>query len=341
MSSIQLSICIPTYNRCTYLKENIVGILSQVTPELSAVVEICISDNASLDDTETVVAQLIKDNPSISIKYARSDVNKGADWNFHRAMVLAGGKYSWLLGDDDALAEGAVRRILELIATRPEIGVFAFNRIRCDIDMNETGMEKFVRDDVPSFLVDFTLPLTEKYYYTLCRSLGGIMSFISSVVYNTDSVRDTKFDESLSGTAYTHLFYWFSYLKSGKKLLYVDEYPIKCRIGLPSFGSGYKRIILDLKGMLFLKDRIFVNDQAVIEFLAILKYEWPIRTLLYNYCVMLPEQWDIELRPLLKKVGWSENELSLIEKIGDTPNLFQSRFKTRLSKTLSKFKGRK
>ena len=58
-----LSICIPTYNRKVFLKENIDAILSQVTPGFEDLIELCISDNASDDGT----LELLKEY-AVSIK---------------------------------------------------------------------------------------------------------------------------------------------------------------------------------------------------------------------------------------------------------------------------------
>lgn len=48
-----LSICIPTYNRSTYLRESIESIIHQ-SEFISGDVEIVISDNASTDNTENI-----------------------------------------------------------------------------------------------------------------------------------------------------------------------------------------------------------------------------------------------------------------------------------------------
>ena len=49
-----LSICIPTYNRCSYLKKTLESIVSQKIFETTDLVEIVISDNCSSDGTADV-----------------------------------------------------------------------------------------------------------------------------------------------------------------------------------------------------------------------------------------------------------------------------------------------
>ena len=51
----ELSICIPTYNRAEYLKEALDSIIKQINDTNRDKVEICISDNASEDNTKELI----------------------------------------------------------------------------------------------------------------------------------------------------------------------------------------------------------------------------------------------------------------------------------------------
>lgn len=63
----RLSINIPTYNRCEFLKKNIDIIINQLRDnKLIHDVEINISDNASTDNTKAVISDIIVRNPDIS-----------------------------------------------------------------------------------------------------------------------------------------------------------------------------------------------------------------------------------------------------------------------------------
>lgn len=53
-----LSICIPTYNRSTYLEEALCNIINDTS--FSDDIEIIISDNASTDNTQEIVSKYIK-----------------------------------------------------------------------------------------------------------------------------------------------------------------------------------------------------------------------------------------------------------------------------------------
>lgn len=77
--SISLSMCIPTYNRASYIGEAIHSIIIQLEDEFKDKVEIIISDNGSTDNTEEIVGiyQKIHSN----IKYYRHDKNMGYECN--------------------------------------------------------------------------------------------------------------------------------------------------------------------------------------------------------------------------------------------------------------------
>jgi glycosyltransferase involved in cell wall biosynthesis len=63
-------------------------------------VEIIISDNASTDGTEGICREFAARDSRI--KYHRSDVNRGAVWNFNRVFELATGEYfMWAAHDDE------------------------------------------------------------------------------------------------------------------------------------------------------------------------------------------------------------------------------------------------
>lgn len=107
-----LSICIPTYNRALFLHECLESIVSQLTtPEMQGSVEIVLTDNASTDNTESVVKEFQKKYPNIA--YYKNEKNLGFDRSFSRLIDKSTGEYCLTLGDDDALFEGSIEYILK------------------------------------------------------------------------------------------------------------------------------------------------------------------------------------------------------------------------------------
>lgn len=106
-----LSICIPTYNRAATLREGLSRLIPVVSPLQIA---IHVADNHSTDETAQVVAQAQVEYPLI--RYHRNASNLGMDGNFEIALRLAETRYAWLLGDDDRIAQDAVREVVSLIS---------------------------------------------------------------------------------------------------------------------------------------------------------------------------------------------------------------------------------
>jgi len=106
-----LSICIPTYNRSSYLHDALESIAQQLTDKhLAEQVEVIVSDNASTDDTETVARSFT--NKINHLTYYKNEANLGFDLNVDNAVRHASGTYCWYLGDDDIIVNGALAHML-------------------------------------------------------------------------------------------------------------------------------------------------------------------------------------------------------------------------------------
>ena len=105
-TTILLTIAIPTYNRKNLLKRA----LDSIVPQLNSKVEILVSDNASDDGTDKMIAEAYP-----MVRYIKNEVNVGADNNFLQCYREAKGKYVILLGSDDRLADGAIDYFTEFL----------------------------------------------------------------------------------------------------------------------------------------------------------------------------------------------------------------------------------
>ena len=105
-----LSICIPTYNRCDYLKKSLEAYVNNSA--FDAEVEIVISDNCSTDDTEQLCRTYAKAYPNI--KYFRNTENV-RDTNFCLALDRATGRYVKLMNDNTVVLEGGLQYMKDTI----------------------------------------------------------------------------------------------------------------------------------------------------------------------------------------------------------------------------------
>ncbi len=103
-----LSICIPTYNRAYVLDKTLENLANEIVG-IENMVEICVSDNCSSDDTQKIVK---KWKEKILLIYGRNEMNLGYDQNVLAAAMLANGTYIWYMSDDDITTKGAVKKLV-------------------------------------------------------------------------------------------------------------------------------------------------------------------------------------------------------------------------------------
>ena len=124
-----LSICVPTYNRIDFLKEIISEAIEQLKVyELYNQVEIVVSNNCSTDETAAYLNGLIHLHPSVTFRINNNKENVGFVKNLIKTVEIAQAKYWWFIGDDDAIPNNALAKILEELNSHPQTPVFIFNQ---------------------------------------------------------------------------------------------------------------------------------------------------------------------------------------------------------------------
>ncbi|RZJ86402.1 MAG: glycosyltransferase, partial [Hymenobacter sp.] len=115
MTSPQVSILVPTYNRRRLLLDALTSILKQSYTDF----EVIVVDNCSPDDTEAAVSSLRDER----IVYVRNEVNVGPVNNHNRALRLARGKYVYFFSDDDVMLEHNLSRKIAIFEQHPTVGL--------------------------------------------------------------------------------------------------------------------------------------------------------------------------------------------------------------------------
>jgi len=119
MSRPLLSLCIPTYNRAAILART----LEAIAPEVSDDTEIVVSDNCSSDATPEVIARFSARFPHF--RTARQPATLKAIENVAASMLLARGRYSYTLSDDDRPYMASLRAAVSVMeADREVVGVY-------------------------------------------------------------------------------------------------------------------------------------------------------------------------------------------------------------------------
>lgn len=312
---MKLSFCIPTYNRCQFLKKNINIIIGQIHDlSVEQEVEILVSDNASTDDTETMCKDIICKNKDISIEYHKNEKNEGPDWNFIKSMKLAHGEYSILLGDDDFLIDNGLSEILQLLDTTG-ISIYYSNRICIDNNGRYLNEQIMLDSSKERHIFDFTNEDSVRSFFCGIKGLRSIMSFISSVVYRTEIVEKFNFDERIIGTNYAFLFYWWKELLSGGKLLYLNKSLVESTTSGSTncnYGDLVNRALVDYIGIMKICDLITDDKSIKMYFYKAINLAHPHVSLQELY-IKDHKNFELKLKPVLLKTGRDMSEINLIE----------------------------
>ncbi len=239
--SIKLSICIPTYNRAAFLGEALDSVIRQATDE----VEIVVSDNASTDNTEALVREYQARFPRI--RYHKNPENLGADRNFLKVVELGEGEYCWLLGSDDALAEGAIAALLPLLGN-------------ADVYLTDVRKMAFAMDRIldPHFRMLGAAPSTHYNCHDPAQLLAyfndalynaSLFSFISALIVRRSAWQAQPVIEALMGSAWIHVARIFQMMQAGARVHYIGRPLVLNRTGNDSFHAavGYtRRRLIDL-----------------------------------------------------------------------------------------------
>ena len=269
MNNIQLSICIPTYNREKYLKELLDCILNQLKDIEDDVVEICVSDNSSTDNTQSMILEYQQKYNNIT--YFRWDKNMGADMNYLKVVEIAHGKYCWFFGSDDLMADGAIKKMLEEIKEKCDI--YLCNRYECDINMNVFGKTDFFYKNIPSKIFKFSDTVSRIKYLKCVKGLGGVFSYLSAIVFKKEQWDSIKYDTSFTGTAYAHSYILLSIINKNNTTFKIsDEYLVMNRNENDSFLiNGYvNRIKLDFDGYKKLFTVVFKDNKKIADYYKII-----------------------------------------------------------------------
>lgn len=133
----RLAICIPTHHgRAQTLRDLLESITRQSATLDSSEMEICVSDNASVDDTARMVGEFQSRLP-IRLKYFRFDRDMRGVRNFVNVVDMAEAEYCWLVGSDDMIPPGGITNVLSALARLPGVPAMTSNKLNFDRTLAE------------------------------------------------------------------------------------------------------------------------------------------------------------------------------------------------------------
>jgi len=110
----RVSIGLPVYNGEAFLAHAIESVLGQSFTDL----ELIVSDNGSTDGTRAIAEQYAARDARV--RYVRSEINRGAAWNYRRAFDLARGEYFRWAPADDWFAPDSVTVCVAALDANPD-----------------------------------------------------------------------------------------------------------------------------------------------------------------------------------------------------------------------------
>ena len=256
-----ISICIPTYNRCFFLIDTLHDLFKQaIDLGVESQIEVCISNNASTDNTKEELEKLHSDFPQFKILVNHNETNIGADRNFIKVLSMSSGQYSILKGDDDYFQAGGLKYLLNMLNENPQIDFFI-----SDVDIVNTRREFICHVDYlrekEQLIVDFSKEIEARNYFALCNSILPLGSFISAVIFKTEAVKSVEMDPVFIGSCYAFEFYFWKYLLNGHKLMYRKQSYIQAVMGTSNiWGGGIARDALDISAFGFIADYFFMDS---------------------------------------------------------------------------------
>lgn len=196
MAYPSISVIIPTYNRCHFLKNAIQSVIEQGYPSL----EIFVVDGGSDDDTHDVVMTFCAQYPFVH--FLENSHKQGAPGAKNTAIDKLKTELFTVLDDDDILLSGALKRLADCyMQFNKKYGVVLGNRLRSD-NQQYTGRGIEENREVQA---------EEFWFGSLSGKFFGIIQ--------TSLIGDDRFDEELKGG--DRLFWNKIYAKS--KIYYIHQ----------------------------------------------------------------------------------------------------------------------
>ena len=129
-SSEVITTVIPTYRRPQLLRRAVLSVLNQTYPH----VLVCVYDNASGDDTENVVMDMMKKDARI--RYYRHPENIGSYPNFNYGIRHVQTPFFSLLSDDDLLAPQFYEETMKAFQLYPQAMMACMPTLVVDTQLN-------------------------------------------------------------------------------------------------------------------------------------------------------------------------------------------------------------
>lgn len=313
MNNFKLSICIPTFNRSFYLNLFLQEIFKQYDESLRDIIEICISNNKSTDDTDECIRNW-KGKGKFIISHYNQEENIGADKNFDFVVNMAGGEYCWIVGDDDLLLDNSLNTLLTELNQGYDI--YITNRIACNKKLIPFAINKplKVKNNKNIFKLNNRGEFLE--YLDSGTSLISLFSYLGISIFKKKIWDSVETEEWFLGTNYLHVCKILSFIKKGCVLKYIDKSFLLVRFENDSFASEGKlnRIMIDYQGYLTIAEKLFSNDKEIkLKILSIMLLERNYFRIMFLKIFSDKVEWE-NMKKIIIKYPYSKDIINVISR---------------------------
>ncbi len=208
-----LTIAIPTFNRSPFLQLNLEQLSNEIKLCPHDTIELLVSDNASIDETEYIVESAQK--LGMSINYIKNVTNIGSDANIAQCFNMARGRYVLILGDDDLLVDGVLHSLLECLKNQQYGVVF----------LKSYGYDNDFRKESPGGVWDYKIYNDSEQFI---EKVAHLVTLISGCIINKEVLEG--FDAmQFCGSNLVQVNLVLSAALPAKENLFVSSYSVACK----------------------------------------------------------------------------------------------------------------
>jgi hypothetical protein len=311
MTAPLLSLCIPTWNRSKWVKACLEASLPQAE-RFPGLVEVVVSDNASPDDTWTVLQAFAAKHPCLRVH--RNPENNYTE-NFNTVLRVAKGRYAWLMGDDDAPMPGALARVLELLQKEPH-DLYLLHAQEATLDEQPLGRREWLRPPLPKLSWDLTDPADYKAYLNQAQYMAAAFGFLSVLVVDREAfLEGSETRQEFSRMGWPHVANGLHMVQRKGRVRVVPETLVWNRQQDEGPQTNpWGRIMHDLRGWVRLAETFFPEDRVLRKaFLGVMRSNHDGRTpLLLRQTATTEEAW-MESKDFLLRGGYATYEIEAVE----------------------------
>lgn len=223
----KISLCIPTYNRAVFCRGALESGLREVAALPPGTAEMLVCDNASADQTWTMISELQVAHPGL--RAFRNEKTVVFDRNYMRCVEEARGEFVWIMGDDDVWMPGSVARVLRELEAGADACLCQAEA--CDAGLNPVIVLPWYLDTDPPKVWHLEGRDDLMCYFDGCARNAGIFAFISVAIFHRERFLANResIERSLK-TGYPHLWGMLEFLRQPTRLHYIAEVLVRNRI---------------------------------------------------------------------------------------------------------------